>query len=131
MQDVFAVQASLFEGIFISPAYLKVLLSVQSSLFDPAVVQFEMFLKGRYHFILKKTLNFSLMNKVQLYQVIPRDQNKHKLANFQRSPNKIIIIIIITQKSREFSRRILYKLKKFMYHSIIFSKRLATVEFFN
>ena len=110
MQDVFAVQASLFEGIFISPAYLKVLLSVQSSLFDPAVVQFEMFLKGRYHFILKKTLNFSLMNKVQLYQVIPRDQNKHKLASFQRSPNKIIIII--TQKSREFSRRILYKLKK-------------------
>lgn len=105
MQDVFAVQASLFEGIFISPAYLKVLLSVQSSLFDPAVVQFEMFLKGRYHFILKKTLNFSLMNKVQLYQVIPRDQNKHKLASFQRSPNKIIIII--TQKSREFSRRIL------------------------
>lgn len=130
MQDVFAVQASLFEGIFISPAYLKVLLSVQSSLFDPAVVQFEMFLKGRYHFILKKTLNFSLMNKVQLYQVIPRDQNKHKLASFQRSLNKIIIIII-TQKSREFSRRILYKLKKFMYHSIIFSKRLATVEFFN
>lgn len=129
MQDVFAVQASLFEGIFISPAYLKVLLSVQSSLFDPAVVQFEMFLKGRYHFILKKTLNFSLMNKVQLYQVIPRDQNKHKLASFQRSPNKIIIII--TQKSREFSRRILYKLKKFMYHSIILSKRLATVEFFN
>ena len=129
MQDVFAVQASLFEGIFISPAYLKVLLSVQSSLFDPAVVQFEMFLKGRYHFILKKTLNFSLMNKVQLYQVIPRDQNKHKLASFQRSPNKIIITII--QKSREFSRRILYKLKKFMYHSIIFSKRLATVEFFN
>lgn len=110
MQDVFAVQASLFEGIFISPAYLKVLLSVQSSLFDPAVVQFEMFLKGRYHFILKKTLNFSLMNKVQLYQVIPRDQNKHKLASFQRSPNKIIITI--TQKSREFSRRILYKLKK-------------------
>lgn len=110
MQDVFAVQASLFEGIFISPAYLKVLLSVQSSLFDPAVVQFEMFLKGRYHFILKKTLNFSLMNKVQLYQVIPRDQNKHKLASFQSSPNKIIIII--TQKSREFSRRILYKLKK-------------------
>lgn len=88
-----------------------------------------MFLKGRYHFILKKTLNFSLMNKVQLYQVIPRDQNKHKLASFQRSPNKIIIII--TQKSREFSRRILYKLKKFMYHSIILSKRLATVEFFN
>ena len=129
MQDVFAVQASIFEGIFISPAYLKVLLSVQSSLFDPAVVQFEMFLKGRYHFILKKTLNFSLMNKVQLYQVIPRDQNKHKLASFQRSPNKIIIII--TQKSREFSRRILYKLKKFMYHSIILSKRLATVEFFN
>ena len=129
MQDVFAVQASLFEGIFISPAYLKVLLSVQSSLFDPAVFQFEMFLKGRYHFILKKTLNFSLMNKVQLYQVIPRDQNKHKLASFQRSPNKIIIII--TQKSREFSRRILYKLKKFMYHSIILSKRLATVEFFN
>ena len=129
MQDVFAVQASLFEGIFISPAYLKVLLSVQSSLFDPAVVQFEMFLKGRYHFILKKTLNFSLMNKVQLYQVIPRDQNKHKLASFQRSPNKIIIII--TQKSREFSRRILYKLKKFMYYSITFSKRLATVEFFN
>lgn len=129
MQDVFAVQASLFEGIFISPAYLKVLLSVQSSLFDPAVVQFEMFLKGRYHFILKKTLNFSLMNKVQLYQVIPRDQNKHKLASFQSSPNKIIIII--TQKSREFSRRILYKLKKFMYHSIILSKRLATVEFFN
>ena len=71
------------------------------------------------------------MNKVQLYQVIPRDQNKHKLASFQRSPNKIIIIIIITQKSREFSRRILYKLKKFMYHCIIFSKRLATVEFFN
>ena len=69
------------------------------------------------------------MNKVQLYQVIPRDQNKHKLASFQRSPNKIIIII--TQKSREFSRRILYKLKKFMYHSIIFLKRLATVEFFN
>lgn len=68
------------------------------------------------------------MNKVQLYQVIPRDQNKHKLASFQRSPNKIIIII--TQKSREFSRRILYKLKKFMYHSIILSKRLATVEFF-
>ena len=129
MQDVFAVQASLFEGIFISPAYLKVLLSVQSSLFDPAVVQFEMFLKGRYHFILKKTLNFSLMNKVQLYQVIPRDQNKHKLASFQSSPNKIIITI--TQKSREFSRRILYKLKKFMYHSIILSKRLATVEFFN
>ena len=128
MQDVFAVQASLFEGIFISPAYLKVLLSVQSSLFDPAVVQFEMFLKGRYHFILKKTLNFSLMNKVQLYQVIPRDQNKHKLASFQSSPNKIIIII--TQKSREFSRRILYKLKKFIYHSIILSKRLATVEFF-
>ena len=117
------------KAFFISPAYLKVLLSVQSSLFDPAVVQFEMFLKGRYHFILKKTLNFSLMNKVQLYQVIPRDQNKHKLASFQRSPNKIIIII--TQKSREFSRRILYKLKKFMYHSIIFSKRLATVEFFN
>ena len=53
------------------------------------------------------------MNKVQLYQAIPRDQNKHKLASFQRSPNKIIIIIIIiTQKSREFSRRILYKLKK-------------------
>lgn len=71
------------------------------------------------------------MNKVQLYQVIPRDQNKHKLASFQRSPNKIIIIIIITQKSREFSRRILYKLEKFMYHSIIFSIRLATVEFFN
>ena len=93
------------KAFFISPAYLKVLLSVQSSLFDPAVVQFEMFLKGRYHFILKKTLNFSLMNKVQLYQVIPRDQNKHKLASFQRSPNKIIIII--TQKSREFSRRIL------------------------
>ena len=66
------------------------------------------------------------MNKVQLYQVIPRDQNKHKLASFQRSPNKII-----TQKSREFSRRIPYKLKKFMYHSIILSKRLATVEFFN
>ena len=117
------------KAFFISPAYLKVLLSVQSSLFDPAVVQFEMFLKGRYHFILKKTLNFSLMNKVQLYQVIPRDQNKHKLASFQRSPNKIIIII--TQKSREFSRRILYKLKKFMYHSIILSKRLPTVEFFN
>ena len=69
------------------------------------------------------------MNKVQLYQVIPRDQNKHKFASFQRSPNKIIIII--TQKSREFSRRILYKLKKFMYYSITFSKRLATVEFFN
>lgn len=51
MQDVFAVQASLFEGIFISPAYLKALLSVQSSLSDPAVVQFEMFLKERYHFI--------------------------------------------------------------------------------
>ena len=50
MQDVFAVQASLFEGIFISPAFLKALLSVQSSLSDPAVVQFEMFLKGRYHF---------------------------------------------------------------------------------
>lgn len=50
MQDVFAVQASLFDGIFISQAYLK---AIQSSLSGPAVVQFEMFLKGRYHFIKK------------------------------------------------------------------------------
>ena len=57
MQDVFAVQASLFEGIFICPAYLKALLSVQSSLSVPAVVQFEMFLKGRYHFIKKFSQN--------------------------------------------------------------------------
>ena len=49
-QDVFAVQASLFDGIFISQAYLK---AIQSSLSDLAVVQFEMFLKGRYHFIKK------------------------------------------------------------------------------
>ena len=53
MQDVFAVQASLFDGIFVSQAYLKAIQSsaIQSSLSDPAVVQFEMFLKGRYHFI--------------------------------------------------------------------------------
>ena len=47
----FRCSGSLFEGIFISPAYWKALLSVQSSLSDPAVVQFEMFLKERYHFI--------------------------------------------------------------------------------